>query len=48
MNRLNFMKNISISTIGLLILSKIGFSQTKKMKKSPIKTIKPLILPWET
>ena len=48
MNRINFIKKISLSTIGIFVLSKIGFSQTKKMTKSVIKNIKPLILPWET
>jgi redox-sensitive bicupin YhaK (pirin superfamily) len=48
MNRGNFIKKISLTTIGILILSKIGFTQTKKMNKTAIKNIKPLTLPWET
>ena len=42
------LKKLSFTTIGIFVLSKLGFSQTEKMTKSAIKNIKPLILPWET
>ena len=48
MNRSQFIKNISFSAIGILILSKFGFAKTVHMKKSVIKSIKPLGFPWET
>ncbi len=48
MNRFNFIKKLSLTSIGFFIYSKIGNSQTKKMTNSPIKNIKPLVLPWET
>jgi len=48
MNRINFIKKLSLTTIGLIVLSKLGFTQTKKMNNAAIKSIKPLILPWET
>lgn len=48
MNRSRFIKNISITTIGTLLWSKIGFAKTTHMSKSVIKNIKPLGFPWET
>ena len=48
MNRFVFIKKLSFTGIALLVVSKLGFSQIKKMKNSPIKNIKPLIAPWET
>ncbi len=47
-NRLQFIKTISITAIGTLILSKTGFAKTILMSKSAIKNIKPLGFPWET
>jgi quercetin 2,3-dioxygenase len=48
LNRIKFIKNISFSAIGILILSKFGFGKTIHMRKSVIKSIKPLGFPWET
>jgi hypothetical protein len=48
MNRTDFIKKLSLTTIGVFVLSKFGFAQTEKMTKTAIKNIKPLTLPWET
>lgn len=48
MNRIQFLKNISITSFGIIFLSKIGFTKTKEMEKSIVKQIKPLGFPWQT
>jgi len=48
MHRLNFIKKLSLTTIGILLLSKKGFPKTKYMTTSAIKSIKPLGFPWQT
>jgi len=48
MNRGQFIKKFSFTTIGILFFSKIGFTKTKKMSNSTIKNIRPLGFPWQT
>lgn len=48
MYRGKFIKKISFTTIGFLFLSKFGFTKTKKMNKSLIKSLSPLGFPWKT
>ena len=38
-NRIQFIKNISFSAIGIFILSKFGFAKTIHMRKSVIKVL---------
>jgi len=48
MNRGQFVKKTAFTAIGILALSKLGFSKTKIMNKSIIKDISPLGFPWQT
>lgn len=50
MNRGEFIKNISFTSIAVLFLTKMGFAnnKSKKMSRSVIKTISPLGFPWKT
>ena len=48
MNRRQFTKKLSLTTLGIIFLSKIGLSKTKTMSKSSIKSVSPLGFPWQT